>query len=150
MSEIIEINSGLQSVLLIERITTFDLGEIRGVFTFDGKRVFMLIEAMAQLGAFHVRRLDGFQRHAFLMKVGKCVLPEPLPEEGAMALQGELTGRSDRSFVYHVQVGRQGQTAMRGDFWFSTVDYDERFEGEKLREHYERVFLCLTSASGIA
>ena len=150
MSEIIEINSGLQSVLLIERITTFDLGEIRGVFTFDGKRVFMLIEAMAQLGAFHVRRLDGFQRHAFLMKVGKCVLPEPLPEEGAMALQGELTGRSDRSFVYHVQVGRQGQTAMRGDFWFSTVDYDERFEGEKLRKHYEKVFLCLTSASGIA
>ncbi|HPX57253.1 MAG TPA: hypothetical protein PK425_12010 [Syntrophales bacterium] len=150
MSEIIEINSGLNSVLLIERITAFDPGEIRGVFTFDGKSVFMLIEAMAQLGAFHVRRLDGFQRHAFLMKVGKCVLPDPLPEEGSMELQGELNGRSDRSFVYHMQMGRQGQTAMRGDFWFSTVDYDERFEGEMLQRHYERVFSCLTSASGIA
>ena len=150
MSEIIEIHSGLQSILLIERITAFDPGEIRGVFAFDGKSVFMPIEAMAQLGAFHVRRLDGFQRHVFLMKVGKCVLPDPLPGEGAIVLQGELTGRSDRSFVYHIRMERQGQTVMRGDFWFSTVDYDERFEGEMLQRHYERVFSCLTSASGIA
>jgi len=150
MRETITIHSGLNSVLLIKRITVFDPGEIRGIFAFDGKSAFMLIEAMAQLGAFHVRWLDGFQRHAFLMKVGKCVLPDPLPGTGSMDLQGELTGRSDRSFVYRMQIGRQGQTVVAGEFWFSTVDYDERFEGEMLQKHYEKVFSCLTSVCGIA
>jgi hypothetical protein len=147
MNDLIEINSGLPSILLIDRITAIDSGEIRGTGTFDGKAVFTLIESLAQLGAFHVRKREGFQRHAFLMKVGKCILPEVLPPAGIMDLQGELTGQSDRSFAYRMRAERQGKTVMKGEFWFSTIDYGNLFDGRKLQEHYERVFACLTSAS---
>lgn len=150
MRELIEINSGLPSFLLIDRITAVGLVEIRGTCTFDGKAVFTLIEALAQLGAFHVRKFDGFQRHAFLMKVGKCLLPDPLPPAGVMDLQGGLTGQSDRSFSYRMQTAQKGKTVMESEFWFSTIDYDTRFNSRKLQEHYERVFLCLTSASATA
>jgi hypothetical protein len=150
MNKIKEINSGLSSLLLIDRITAVDSGEIRGTCVFDGKAVFTLIESLAQLGAFHVRKVGGFQRHAFLMKVGECILPDPLPPAGTMDLQGELTGRSDRSFAYRMRAARQGKIVMDGEFWFSTVDYDERFEGKKLQEHYEKVFACLTSVSATA
>ena len=150
MSDLIEINSGLPSILLIDRITVVDPGEIQGTCTFDGKAVFTLIEAMAQLGAVHVRKGDDFQRQAFLMKVGKCALPDPLPPAGALDLQGELTGQSDRSFVYRMRAARQGKMFMEGQFWFSTVEYDARFDSRKLRKHYERVFACLTSVSATA
>ncbi|MBN1547990.1 MAG: hypothetical protein JW902_15165 [Syntrophaceae bacterium] len=148
MPEIIEINSGLQSVLLLDRITAVGAGDIRGTTNFSGTAVFTLIEAMAQLGAFHVRFCDGFQRHAFLLKVVKCILPNPLPEAGYLDLRGELTAHSDRSYSYRIRGGRQGKTLIEGDFWYSTVDYDWRFEGEMLQEHYRKVFSCLTSASG--
>jgi hypothetical protein len=148
MSEIVEINSGLSSVLLLDRITAVGAKDIRGVTHFKGKAIFPLIEALAQLGAFHVRFRDGFQRHAFLLKVGKCLLPDPVPEVGPLDIYGELTAHSDRSFVYRIGGGRQRKTLIEGDFWFSTVDYDRRFEGEKLKEHYRKVFACLTSASG--
>jgi hypothetical protein len=150
MSELIAINSHLHSFLLIDRITAVGPVEIRGTCVFDGRAIFSLIESLAQLGAFHVRKRDGFQRHAFLMKVGKCTLPEVIPPAGIMDLQGELTGQSDRSFSYRMRASRQGQSIMEGDHWFSTVDYDERFAGKKLQEHYERVFACLTSASATA
>lgn len=148
MSETIEINSGLQSVLLLDRITAIGPSDIRGTATFDGEAVFPLIEAMAQLGAFHVRWGDGFERQAFLMKVGRCALPEPLPSAGLLKLQGERTGQSDRSFSYRMRAECHGTTVMAGEFWFSTVDYDERFDGARLKDHYEKVFACLTSASG--
>jgi hypothetical protein len=150
MNDLIEINSGLSSILLIDRITAVDSGEIRGTCTFDGKAVFTLIEALAQLGALHVRKVDGFKRHAFLMKVGKCNLPDPLPTAGVVDLQGQLTGQSDRSFVYRIEATKQGKIVMEGEFWFSTADYDDRFDGHKLQAHYERIFACLTSASATA
>jgi hypothetical protein len=150
MNELIEINSGLPSILLIDRITAVGPVEIQGTCVFDGRAIFSLIESLAQLGAFHIRKHDGFRRHAFLMKVGKCTLPEVLPPAGIMDLQGELTGQSDRSFAYRMRAERQGKTVMEGEFWFSTIDYGDRFDGRKLQEHYERVFACLTSASATA
>jgi hypothetical protein len=148
MNDLFEINSGLPSILLIDRITAVDCGEIRGTCTFDGKSVFTLIEALAQLGAFHVRWGDGFERQAFLMKVGRCALPEPLPSAGLLKLQGKRTGQSDRSFAYRMRAESHGTTVMAGEFWFSTVDYDERFDGVRLKDHYGKVFTCLTSVSG--
>lgn len=148
MSEIIEINSGLPSVLLLDRITALTSADVRGGAAFDGKRLFTLIEALAQLGALHVRWSDGFCRQAFLIKVGHCVLPEPLPASGYLDVAGVLTGRSDRSFIYRLWAEREGKTLMTGEFWFSTTDYDDRFDAAKLKDHYERVFTCLTSASG--
>lgn len=150
MSAPIIINSGLPSVFLLSRITAISPDEIRGTATFNGKAVFTLIEALAQLGAFHIRKVEGFQRQVFLMKVGQCTLPQPLPTAGPLDLTGKVTGQSDRSFVYRLCAKRQGEVVMAGEFWFSTVDYDERFDVTKLKDHYEQVFACLTSVSGTA
>jgi len=147
MSEEMIINSGLKSIILLDRITAIGSDEIRGTAAFDGKAVFTLVEALAQLGAFHIRQRHDFNNHAFLFKVGRCVLPDPLPEAGYLNLKGELTGRSDRSFIYRISAEREGQTVIMGEFWFSTVDYDGKFEAARLKEHYEQVFACLTNAS---
>ncbi len=148
MSEEKIMNSGLKSVLLLDRIVAIGSDEIRGSAAFDGKAVFKLIEALAQLGAFHIRRCHDFNKHAFLMKVRRCILPDPLPEAGHLKLKGELTGQSDRSFIYRIWAEREGQTVIKGEFWFSTMDYDGKFEAARLKEHYEQVFACLTNASG--
>jgi hypothetical protein len=148
MPEEMIINSGLKSIILLDRITAIGSDEIRGTAAFDGKAVFAMIEALAQLGAFHVRWCHDFNKHAFLMKVGRCVLPDQLPEAGFFNLKGELTGRSDRSFLYRIVAERDGQTVISGVFWFSTVYYDGKFEAARLKDHYEQVFACLTSASG--
>ncbi|HPJ97814.1 MAG TPA: hypothetical protein PK022_10915 [Syntrophales bacterium] len=148
MSEEFIINSGLMSILLLDRITAIGPYEIRGDATFDGKAVFSLLEALAQLGAFHIRRCHDFSKHAFLIKVGRCLLPDPIPEAGSLNLKGELNGRSDRSFIYRIWAEREGQTVISGEFSFSTVDYEGKFEAVRLKDHYERVFACLTNASG--
>ncbi len=147
MSEEIIINSGLKSIILLDRITAIGSDEIRGTAAFDGKAVFTLFEALAQLGALHIRRCNNFNKHAFLMKVRRCILPDLLPEAGSLNLKGELTGQSDRSFIYLISAEREGQTVIKGEFWFSTVDYDGKFEAARLKEHYEQVFACLTNAS---
>jgi len=69
MNSILHINTGLPSILLLRRIDACDSREIRGLCFFDGKGAFTLIEAMAQLGAFHLRKRADFRRHAFLVKV---------------------------------------------------------------------------------
>jgi hypothetical protein len=148
MDKVIEVNSGLPCILLLDRITAISPAGIRGTCTFAGKMAFTMIEALAQLGAFHVRWSDGFVRQAFLMKIGGCALPDPLPASGPLALQGELTGQSERSFSYRMKAERRNGRVMEGDFWFSTVNYDERFDSKKLKDHYEKVFACLTSVSG--
>ncbi len=142
------INSGLKSIILLDRITAISPDEIRGTTTFDGKAVFTLVEALAQIGSFHIRQRHDFNKHSFLMKVGRCVLPDPLPAAGSLNLKGQLTGQSDRSFIYRILAERDGQTVITGEFWFSTVDYDGKFEAARLKDHYEQVFACLISASG--
>lgn len=149
MNSVLHINTGLPSILLLRRIDACESWGIRGLCFFDGKGAFALIEAMAQLGAFHLRKRDDFRRHAFLVKVSDCTIPEPIPAAGFLNLEGRLTAGSDRSAAYRLCAARGAETVITGDFLFSTVDYDERFAGERLSEHYERIFACLTSASGI-
>ncbi|MDX9746444.1 MAG: hypothetical protein WCX84_06315 [Syntrophales bacterium] len=150
MSRITEVNSGLRSILLLSRISRVYTDKICGTATFDGRGAFTLIEASAQLGAFHVRWRDEFRRQAFLIKVGECIFWDPLPAAGSFDLAGDLTGESDRSFVYRLCARKGGRMVMDGEFWFSTVEYDEKFDGARLRTHYKGLFSCLTNVSGIA
>ena len=145
------INTGLASNLRLRAICGFDSSRMLAIAGINNTApaLFSLLEAMAQAGALHARYSDNFQRHVFLVKVAHCILPEHLPAGEVIILQAEMRGKSDRSFFYHIQA-REENHALEGDFWFSSVDYDERFSAAALRQHYRDLWTCLTSASPAA
>ena len=150
MEEPVRIRSGLQGFRLIDRISRAGRDEIQGVCTLTGGPLFPLIEALAQLGALHVRYLAGFARHAFLLKIGRCALPGKTPAAGPCLLTGRQTAQSGTTFAYHLEAGREGALRMAGEFLFTTIDYDERFAREALVHHYEMLFSCLMNDSKTA
>jgi hypothetical protein len=150
MGKPVNIRSGLSGFCLIDRISRAGKDEIRGCCTLPGGTLFTLIEALAQLGALHVRYLTGFTRHAFLLKIGRCTLPGEAPAAGACLLSGRQTAQSGTTFAYHLEAGREGRLLMEGEFLFTTIDYDERFSGEALSRHYGRLFSCLSNDSKTA
>ncbi|MHB8910041.1 MAG: hypothetical protein ACYDAA_14310 [Syntrophales bacterium] len=150
MEEPVRIRSGLSDFRLIDRISRTGRDEIEGVCTLTSGPVFTFIEALAQLGALHVRYLTGFTRHAFLLKVGRCTLPGGAPAAGACLLTGRQTAQSGTTFAYHLEAKREGVLLMEGEFLFTTIDYDERFAREALVRHYGMLFSCLTRDSKTA
>ncbi len=150
MGEPVNIRSGREGFCLIDRISLTGRDEIRGSCTLTGGPLFTLIEALAQLGALHVRYLTGFTRHAFLLKIGRCTFPGGAPPAGACLLRGRQTAQSQTTFAYHLEAGREGILLMEGEFLFTTIDYDERFGREALARHYGMLFSCLSNDSKTA
>jgi len=150
MEKPVSIRSELQGFRLIDRISRADRDEIRGSCTLRGGPVFTLIEALAQLGALHVRWLTGFSKHAFLLKIGRCTLPEGVPAAGACLLTGRRIAHSETTFAYHLKAERGETVLMEGEFVFTTIDYDERFAQNTLARHYRMLFSCLSSDSKTA
>jgi hypothetical protein len=150
MEKPVSIRSGMQGFRLLDRISRADRDEIRGACTLTGGPVFTLIEALAQLGALHVRWLTGFMRHAFLLKIGRCTLPDGALAAGACLLKGRRTAQSGTTFAYCLEAEREGTVLMEGEFLFTTINYDEHFSGEALARHYRDLFSCLLSDSKTA
>ena len=147
MEQTININTGLISNLMIREIREVLPSRIQAVANAsDQTTLFLLLEAMAQTGALHARYLSNFGRHVFLVKVGRCSLPGHLPANEAIIIQADMEGKSDRSFSYHIQARERDHVIMAGDFWFSSADYDERFNAAALQQHYRDLWTCLTSA----
>jgi len=131
---------------MIREICGFDSSRIRAIpVTNKDSTLFVVLEAMAQVGALHARYFDNFQRHVFLVKVAHCILPDHLPAREIIKIQADMRGKSDRSFSYHIQAWGKNHVVMEGDFWFSSIDYDERFNAVTLRHHYRDLWTCLTS-----
>jgi len=148
MSQTTMINTGLATNLMIRKICNFDSSRIRAILnTNNTPTLFVILEAMAQTGALHARYCGDFQRHVFLVKVAHCILPEHLPANEAINLQADIQGKSDRSFSYRIQVQARNDVIMEGDFWFSSIDYDERFNAAVLQQYYRDLWTCLTSVS---
>jgi hypothetical protein len=150
MEKPVSVRSELQGFRLIDQISRAEKDEIRGSCTLRGGPVFTLIEALAQLGALHVRWLTGFTRHAFLLKIGRCTLPDGVPAAGACLLKGRQTAHSETTFAYRLEAEWGGAVLMEGEFLFTTIDYDERFSRETLARHYGMLFSCLSSDSKTA
>ena len=147
MGQTIQINTGLMSNLMIKEIQEVHSSCIQAISdTSDVPTIFPILEAMAQAGALHARYLSNFQRHVFLVKVAHCALPDHLPVSEVISFRANMRGRSDRSFVYHIQMREKNRVVMEGDFWFSSADYDERFNAKLLQKHYRDLWTCLTSA----
>jgi len=78
----IEIHTGLDTFVMLDTITGVSATKIGAIRVFCGTPVYMGLEALAQLGAFHIRHLTGFERHIFLLKIGICRIPPGKPLDG--------------------------------------------------------------------
>ncbi|MBE9547755.1 MAG: hypothetical protein IMF10_09745 [Proteobacteria bacterium] len=129
--------------MLIDRITEAAAGNISGIKDFADAPVYLGIESLAQLGAYHVRFLTRFERHAFLLKITRCKMPEEEVLNGRYFLYGTLIHKSESAFAYKLQAKKENETCIEGEFLYATVDYSSAFKKEILQDHYRKVFSCL-------
>ena len=139
----ITVNTGLNGFILVDSIIQAEEQDISGLKTFANAPAYLGLESLAQLGAFHVRYIMEFKRHAFLLKIGRCLMPAQEELDGSYKLSGTLVNRSASAFSYALQAKRGGRVWIEGEFLFAAVDYDMRFKKEILQEHYRNVFSCL-------
>jgi hypothetical protein len=148
------INTGLSGFILIDRITGVEAENIDGTRNFAEAPIYLGIESLAQLGAYHVRFLTCFEKHAFLLKIKRCTISTGQFLNGGYLLHGSLTSKSESAFAYNLQAKRgdsvplakgrfSDETQIVGEFLYATVDYDHIFKKEILQNHYRKVFSCL-------
>lgn len=143
----IKINTGLDGFILVDSISKIEDSTIQGTKDFTRAPAYLGIESLAQLGALHVRFITGFERHAFLLKIIRCEIPETGVLTGKYLLDGTLINRSGLAFSYRLRAEKENEAQIKGEFLYATVDYDNRFKKERLKQHYQKVFSCLQSAS---
>ncbi|NTW17834.1 MAG: hypothetical protein HGB33_00695 [Syntrophaceae bacterium] len=144
------INTELSRFVLLDGITKAGEGSITGRKHFnDPFTPALAIECLAQLGAYHVRYLVRFERHAFLLKIKSCLLPGGLLPPGDYNLSGSLQSRSTSAFTHLLRAELADKIIWEGIFLFALVDYDFSFKKEFLQEHYQRIFSCLQSGTRI-
>ncbi|MBP8646496.1 MAG: hypothetical protein KBH99_10315 [Syntrophobacteraceae bacterium] len=145
MNNLLVIHSLQTGFLLLDRILEVDTNLIVGEKTFRGDPAYLGIEALAQLGAYHVRFLNDFGKHAFLLKIQSCTLPEDSAIEGSYRLYGEIQAVSASSYCHRLEARREETVGWGGVFLFSSIDYDDRFKKDLLQTHYRKTFSCLRS-----
>ena len=138
-----QINTGLDRFILIDKISEAGTGKISGTKNFSDAPIYLGIESLAQLGAYHVRFLTDFESHAFLSKITNCLIPAQQVLNGEYSLCGTLLGRSASAFSYFLEAKKAGKTRIKGKFLFATVSYDRNFRREILQNHYRTIFSCL-------
>ena len=143
----IEINTGMEGFVLLDRITETGVSNIRGEKKYFNDPVYLGIESLAQLGAYHVRFLTGFKNHAFLLKINRCTIPARHVLNDSYLLKGILVSQSKFAFCYTLQAGRENKVQIEGEILYATIDYDRMFNKKILQTHYRKVFSCLQKES---
>jgi hypothetical protein len=138
----IKINTGLSGFVMIDAIISVGDEGIKVVRSFDRTPVYEVIEALAQTGALYIRRLTGFNKHIFLLKIEVCDIPAG-PLQGKFVISAELAGRSESAFRCSLRGEGSNGTVIEGSFLYASSEYGEKFDGKILRDHYEKVFSCL-------
>lgn len=139
----IEINTGLDGFILLDRITETGTSSISGNKRYFNDPLYLGIESLAQLGAYHLRFLTGFENHAFLLKINQFTMPARLVLNGIYQLKGTLVSQSKSAFCYALQASKGNKVQIGGEFLYATAAYDHMFDKKILQAHYRRVFLCL-------
>jgi len=119
----ITIHSNLTEFILIDSITDIGPTHIIGTKNFDDVPFYLGLEAIAQLGAYHVRYLADFTKHAFLLKIIRCTIPQQSRLSGEFQLHGALISKSHSAFSYDIQASRN-HVRIDGTFLFTIADYD--------------------------
>lgn len=141
--ERIEINTGLDGFVMLDRITDAGADFISGEVKLYGADPTLLLEAMAQLGGMHIRSGSDFQKHAFLVKITNTVIPADRLPDGTYTMKGTIVSRSASAFSFRMEAGIEQEVLIRGDFLLGVVDYDSEFKEDLLQKHFREVFACL-------
>jgi hypothetical protein len=137
------IKSHMPCFQLIRRITHVSDRRVRADATFAQWPVYTGLEAMAQLAALHVRCSLAFERHAFLLKIDRCDLPPLETLNGDFSLTAERVGQSSQSFAYRVIAQGPDDLTLQAQLLIGTLDYDEQFKKDRLKQHYQKIFEAL-------
>ncbi len=142
--DIIAIRSDLSGFVMLDGILDAGPDFIEGFKRLDRAPLYLAIEALAQLGAFHVRYLVDFQKHAFLLGIKSCSLPPQVELSGNCKLFGKLESRGSSAFSYRLTANLEDGAAINGEFMFALAEYGESgFNRDILQSHYRKVFSCL-------
>ena len=143
----IEVNTGLDDFVLLDRITESGDEIITGEKRYYNDPAYLGIESLSQLGAYHVRFINDFEIHAFLLKIGHCRVIGSKILHGEYLIDGRLINRSKSSYSYFLRAKKKDQVQIEGEFLFSTLKYNDNFNKKILQAHYRRVFSCLQRES---
>ncbi len=141
------INTGLDRFLLLDCISKAGQNSIEGTLFLSDNQFYLGIEALAQLGAMHLRFITDFACHAFLLGIRKCSIQEKFVRNSSLLLSGKLMSRSTSGFLYALNAVSEDKTIIAGEFLFAVIPYDEKFKKECLESHYRKVFSCLKNGS---
>jgi len=139
----IEINSGIEDFVLLDRISETGDKIIIGEKKYFNDPLYLGIESLAQLGACHVRFINDFEIHAFLLKIKRCCVIGNKILHGKHLIDGRLINQSKFSYSYFLRAKKEDQIQIEGEFLFSTLKYNKNFNKKILEKHYRRVFSCL-------
>lgn len=133
----------MDDFVLIDDISDIGSQHISGSKHFFRAPSHLGIESLAQLGAYHVRYLTSFERHAFLLKINHCKASEQCALDGICLLQGTLTNKSNVAFAYNLLAEKEHTILIEGEFLFGTIEYNAALKKEVLQNHYRKIFSCL-------
>ncbi len=147
----LHIKTDLTGFILLDRITGVTDHSIAAEKIFTNAPAFLGIEALAQLGAYHVRFKSHFEKHAFLLKIMKYPVCMDASLNGRYQLEGTLLSHSAGACCYKLHAhridgtrsGPSGPAALSGEFLIATVAYDDHFQKDILQHHYRKAFSCL-------
>jgi len=137
------INSSLNGFILLDEIKEVRQGSILAVRTFHNDPLYLGIEALAQLGAYHMRFKNDFARHAFLLKINLFQVVGDEILDGKYFLEGAIGNQSSTTYSYNLTARKGSEYQTKGQFLFAMREYDEKFTRKKLETRYRRQFLDL-------
>jgi hypothetical protein len=142
--DVIAVKTDLNRFIMLDSIEQATDISIKGVKRFSNSSVYQGLEALAQLGALHVRYKTDFNCHAFLLSIKTCSIDSDKPLNGNFKLSGILQHHSREAFSYKLTAKKNSQIILDGTFIIATIKYDDVFTATTLRTHYKKLFMNLT------
>lgn len=140
---VININTGLEKFRMIDQLIAVDDSGLEAEKSFKHEDNFLIIEALAQLAALHVRKKISFEKHAFLLKVQNCVVFDKAELQGKYNLYASLNAESKLGFMYETTAELENRPVVKAKLIIGTIDYNNKFRTEDLRDYYQKVYECL-------
>ncbi|HIW78019.1 MAG TPA: hypothetical protein H9874_02590 [Candidatus Bilophila faecipullorum] len=142
--------------VLLDAVSGADAEGLTAWRRFDAAPFWQGMEAAAQAAALHQRFLSGFSRHAFLLSVDECPLPEGLLCD-RVEIRAALLGGSLSAVAYRVDLMPHGPAFPGGGgagavpsaaltlfLSIGLTPYDATFKRDALESRYRRLFQWLT------
>jgi hypothetical protein len=134
------INTGMDSFVLIDSISSISEQKITGEKIFYNDPFFAGLESLAQLCALHVRYNLNYKKHAFLLKIASSSF-DSKNISGTYSLSAELKHCSTDVYQYHAAL--QDAEFIKADLLIGTVEYSGHFNKNEIQEYYRKITSCL-------